>query len=299
MSGAEQEAGERRGGVRGGRPTGGLEASAGTAGLQRMHGRAAVALADGPRGARLVRLFQQGSAKALLPRVYGGLPEVVFLNTAGGLTGGDDLGYELTLGPDARAVATTQAAERAYRSLSGAARVEVSLSVGPGAVLHWLPQETILFDRAALHRRTRAELSGDARLVMAETVILGRAAMGERLAEVDLLDWREVRRDGEPVLLEPVRLTTAMLDHRTSPALLGEAVAFASLALVDLRAEERLAECRQCLHSLPDGVEAAVSALKGRLVVRALARDSFALRRLVTVCLGVLTGAPLPRVWNL
>ena len=57
--------------------------------LQRMHGRAEVGFAAGPRGQRLTRLFQQGSAKAMLPRVHGAVTEVVFLNTAGGLTGGD------------------------------------------------------------------------------------------------------------------------------------------------------------------------------------------------------------------
>lgn len=266
-----------------------------------MQGRAAVGLAAAPGGGtRLTRLYQQGSAKAMLPRVPGGLPEVVFLNTAGGLTGGDDLGYALDLGEGARAVATTQAAERAYRSLGGPpARVGVTLTAGPGAVLHWLPQETILYDRSALHRRTRVELASDARLVLAETLVLGRTAMGERLASVDLSDWREVRRDGRPVLVEPLRLTDAVLAERGSPAVLGQAVALATLALVDPLAEDRLAAVRECLHSLPEGVEAAASAWQGRLLVRALGRDAFALRRVVAACLPVLTGAPLPRVWNL
>ena len=274
--------------------------AAGPRRMQRMHGRAEVGFAAGPRGQRLTRLFQQGSAKAMLPRVDGSLTEVVFLNTAGGLTGGDDLGFSIDLGPGTRAAATTQTAERAYRSLRGApARVEVRLSAGEGAELHWLPQETILFEASALARRTRVDLAGDARLVLAETLVLGRIAMGERLEAVDLADWREVRRDGRPVLVEPVRLSDATLARRGSRAVLGGAVAVSTLALVDLRAEDRLAAVRECLHSLPDGVEAAASAWDGRLVVRALANDPQALRRVVTACLPVLTGVPLPRVWSL
>lgn len=272
----------------------------GVARMQRMHGRAEVGFGIGSRGQRLTRLYQQGSAKAMLPRVHGSLPEVVFLNTAGGLTGGDDLGFVLDLAPGTRAAATTQTAERAYRSLGGApARVAVTLSAGAGAELHWLPQETILFEASALDRRTRVELAGDARLVMAETLVLGRTAMGERLSRGDLSDWREVRRDGRPVLVEPVRLTDATLARRGSRAVLGGALAVSTLALVDLRAEDRLAAVRECLHSLPDGVEAAGSAWDGRLVVRALASDAQALRRVVMACLPVLTGVPLPRVWTL
>ena len=117
--------------------------------MQRSHGEAAVAYA----GARLTGLRQKGSAKALLPRVRG-VPEVVFLNTSGGLTSGDTLSYALDLAEGARAVATTQAAERAYRADHGPARVSVTHRVGAGGWLDWLPQETILFDRSDLDRRT-------------------------------------------------------------------------------------------------------------------------------------------------
>jgi urease accessory protein len=37
--------------------------------------------------------------------------------------------------------------------------MEVRLTVGPGGWLDWLPQETILFDRAALDRRTVIDLA--------------------------------------------------------------------------------------------------------------------------------------------
>ena len=177
--------------------------------------------------------------------------------------------------------------------------IETHLAIEAGAQAEWLPQETILFEASALARRTRVDLAGDARLVLAETLVLGRIAMGERLATVDLSDWREVRRDGRPVLVEPVRLSDATLARRGSRAVLGGAVAVSTLALVDLRAEDRLAAVRECLHSLPDGVEAAASAWDGRLVVRALASDPQALRRVLTACLPVLTGVPLPRVWTL
>ncbi len=57
--------------------------------MQRVRGEARVAL--GRAGLRDLR--QAGSAKAMLPRVDGDVPEVVFLNTAGGVTSGDRLDY--------------------------------------------------------------------------------------------------------------------------------------------------------------------------------------------------------------
>ena len=88
--------------------------------------------------------------------LWGAVPEVVFLNTSGGLTGGDRLSYGVALGDGCRAVATTQTAERAYLSNQGAARVEVSMTVGAGGWIDWLPQETILFERSALHRKLKS-----------------------------------------------------------------------------------------------------------------------------------------------
>lgn len=264
---------------------------------QRVRGRADVALESGPRVPRLTRLFQQGSAKAMLPRVHSDRPEVVFLNTAGGLTGGDDLHLSLSLGAGVRAVAATQTAERAYASLGAPARMTVRMRAGPGAVLHWLPQETILFDRSALHRRTEIDLADDAELVMGETLVLGRSAMGETVRDLSCHDLRRVSRNGRPVLVDPFRLTTDALARRTGPAMLGDAVALAVLARVAPGAEDGLGAVRAVLAEMPTGVRGAASGWDGRVVVRLLAADAFALRGVVARVLGVMTGRSLPRVW--
>ena len=262
--------------------------------MQRADGRAAVVLALRGGAVRLVDLEQAGSAKAFLPRVHGAVPEIVFLNTAGGLTGGDALRFVLTLGPGVRAVGTTQTAERAYASAGGRARMAVDLTLGAGAALDWLPQETILFDRSALDRRTVVEIGAGARFLMAETVVLGRAAMGEALREVLFTDWREVRQGGLPVMVEPLRITAATLD--AGPAALGGARAVATVALVAPDAGDALAAVRACL---PEGVEAAASAWAGRLVVRLVGPDLRPVKLAVVRVLAVLRGAPLPRVWQI
>jgi urease accessory protein len=275
--------------------------------LQRTRGRARIGLATGGRAlaGRITELSQEGAAKVFLPRSHAPWPEAVFLNTAGGLTGGDRLSYHVTLGPGARAVATTQTAERAYASAGGWAELEVGLQLGAGAALDWLPQETILFDRSALRRRTMADLAGDARLVICEMVVLGRAAMGEVLADLELHDWREVRRDGAPVLVEPLRLAAGTLAG--GPALIGGARAFATVALIAPGAEDALGPVRAALDAgggrgglgAIDGVEAAASGWDGKCVARLRAGDALPLKRAVAAVLEAMRGRALPRVWQI
>ncbi len=262
--------------------------------MQRATGHAAVGLSCRDGATRLDRLHQDGSAKVFLPRIHATVPEVVFLNTAGGLTGGDRLSFELSVGPGGHATGTTQTAERAYASSAGRARMDVRLTVGTGGALDWLPQETILFDRSTLQRRTRVDLAGDTRLVLAETVVLGRAAMGETVALLRLDDLREVKREGCPVLVEPLRITEATL--AAGPAALGGRRAIATVALVAQGAEDALPAVRA---ALTEGVEAAATAWNGKLIVRVAAHDLRPVKRAVAAVLNVLRRRPLPRVWQL
>ena len=260
-------------------------------GPQRSRGAAHVAFkAEGGR-ARLHRLEQAGSAKAVvLPG-----PEVVFLNTSGGLTAGDRLSFALTVPPDARVTATTQTAERAYRAEGASARMDIRATLGPRAHLDWLPQETILYTQSALERDTTIDLGEGASCLMLEALILGRAAMGEHVDRLHLRDTRLVRRAGAPLHLEPFALDAARLGP--GPAGLDGARAFASLVLVAQGAEDALSPLRATL-GMP-GVRAAASGFDGRLTVRLMAQDGWPLRQQVIAILNQLRPGALPRVWQM
>jgi len=262
--------------------------------LQRAKGEALVTL--GP--ARLERLRTEGSAKAILPEGAAGR-EVVFLNTSGGLTSGDHLRFGLQM--RGRAVATTQTAERAYKATGLPARMNVHLSVGSGGWLDWLPQETILFDRAALDRRTVIDLAHGAGCLALEAVVLGRAAMGETVGDLSFRDRREIRRDGQPFWIDPLALNAGALNAGAldasaldGTATLNGARAFATIVMTD---EVPLSPLRAVLDE--PGVTAAASAFAGRTVVRMLAADGWPLRRQIIRALHILRqGRPLPRVWQ-
>jgi urease accessory protein len=238
---------------------------------------------------RLIRLRTEGSAKAILPGGRDGR-EVVFLNTSGGLTSGDELSYRLQVA--GHAVATTQTAERAYRAPDGPARMTVAISVARDGWLDWLPQETIVFDGADLDRRTSIDLAPGAGCLALETVVLGRAAMGETVQRVRFRDRREIRVDGKPLWIDPLALTGAAL---TGSATLGGARALASLVMTG---ELPLQPLRAVLDE--PGVSGTATGFDGRTLVRLLAADGWPLRRQIVRVLHVLRhGRPLPRVWQI
>ena len=260
--------------------------------LQRSAGTARIAL----DGGRLTRLEQSGSAKVMLPRCHGTAPEIVFLNTSGGLTSGDRLAFQVRLSDGQSATATTQTAERAYRADGPAAQARVDLTLGRGARLDWLPQETIMFDGAALTRETRVDLAGDADYLGIETVVLGRAAMGERVSRLRLQDRRVIRRDGRLLMLDPLRLDDAALARADGAAMLTGMRAFAVLMLACQGAGDALAAVRGALNE--PGVTGAASARDGVLILRCLAADAWPLRRQMIRLIETLRPGALPRVWQ-
>jgi urease accessory protein len=246
---------------------------------------------------RLATFFQSGAAKMRLPRVAPGEPlEAVLLNTAGGITGGDRLRYEVEVGAGARATVTGQAAERIYRRSHGVAEVENHLSVASGASLAWLPQETILFDRSALSRRLDADVAVDSTLLAAESFVLGRAAMDETVRTAQVSDSWRIWRGGRLIFADAVRLEGDPTAILAGPATGRGARAFATLLLVAPDAAARLEAARAALAEAIG--EAGASAWNGMLVARLVAPSGQALRHDLIRLIETLRGAAMPRVWH-
>ncbi len=265
--------------------------------MERSVGRAALAV--GLRDGRPVPMdiAQAGSARVMLPRSGQGFREAVFLNTSGGLASGDRLEFAMALGEGVGFTCSTQTAERAYLAQGGAARVRVAAEVGAGGRLVWLPQETILYEGAQVERATEVDLAPGATCLMCETVVLGRRAMGEDPRRARLADRRMVRLAGRPLWAEQVRLHAGVLAAAAEPAVLGGAPAFAVLALCGAGAEA--AEAAVTALPGPGGVQAAAAGWNGRLVVRLVAADPWQLKTHLGRIVALLTGAAVPRTWNL
>jgi len=269
----------------------------GAGALQRAHGavRLRVRLRHGQT--RIEALRQEGCLKLLFPRMHGAGPlEAVAVNSSGGIASGDLLATDLDCAPGAHLLATAQAAERCYRARpgDGPARVETRLRVGEGATLEWLPQETILFDGAALDRRLEVELAPDARLLALESRVFGRALHGERLRTLDLADRLVIRRGGLPLLVDQLILRGDAEARLARTAVGAGARACAVIVLAGPEAAAMLDPVRARLSG-----DAGASSWRGMLVVRIVSRDPAAHRGLIAAVLACLRpGRALPAVWR-
>lgn len=266
--------------------------------MQRARGHGAITTKTSLGQTRLATLYQEGCAKLRLPTPYGNALEAVLINTAGGLTGGDDMAWSADVAAGNRLTLTTQACERIYRSIAGPALVRTTLTLGAEAHLDWLPQETILFAASQLDRRIEINMAKGSSLTAVEAILLGRDAMGEAALDACLRDTWRVYREGRLLHAEATRLGGQDAE-RDGLSLLAGKRALATILHVAPDADtcqRRLAELRTML----SGNEIAASAQGERLVIRALAQTGLALRRLIVPILSHLSGAgSLPRLWHL
>jgi urease accessory protein len=83
------------------------------------------------------------------------------------------------------------------------------------ARLLWLPQETLLFDGARLERRLFVDMAGDAELLLVESLVFGRLAMGEAAIDARLEDSWRIRRAGRLVFADATRLSSKLCSLAT------------------------------------------------------------------------------------
>jgi urease accessory protein len=249
--------------------------------------------ADPRRGGAPMRIAESGGYRVRFPG--GRICEGVFINTGGGMTGGDRLSLDVSLGAGAAATLTTQAAEKIYRSDRDATEITVSLDLAPGAALAWLPQEQILFNEARLRRRFEVDMAADARLILLESTIFGRTAMGETVTNGRFRDSWRVRRAGRLIFAEEVRLEDPIAQMLARGAVAGGAHAFATCLIVAPDAEARLEEARTYLAEAP--CPCGVSALDGYLVARFLSDDAQALRGALIRFIEAMRARAMPRSW--
>ncbi|MEP3277834.1 MAG: urease accessory protein UreD [Stappiaceae bacterium] len=263
---------------------------------QRVLGRAIVAYHCRDNKTVLKDLGQSGSAKIKLPKTYDGLPLAVFLNTAGGITGGDELTYQAHIGKHCHAVISTQAAERIYRSQHGVGTVTNDLTVDSHGSCAWLPQETILFEKSKLRRRFSVNLGAGSDLIAVESVVLGRKAMGETIKTISFHDSWRIHRDGHLIFADDTRLSGDISELMAGQATAGGAQAFATLIATGPASEGKLGQMRTLIADIEG--DAGASLIGDVLVARLVAPNGDILRRNLITILTQLRGRELPRVWH-
>jgi len=239
-------------------------------------------------------LHESGSLRVRFPSPEGEGLSAVLVNTAGGVAGGDRFDIDIATGEGSRLAVTTAAAEKIYRAGGAAARINIALKAEANSHLAWLPQETILFDRARVLRRVDIDLSESASLLLCEIVVFGRAAMGERMLEGEFVDRWRLRRGGRLVFAENIRLDGDIGEKLSSPAIAKGGVAIGTALIVpgDEALVERIRELSESFRG-----EVGISAWNGFAMARFCAQDAARLRADMMAVLGRASGSALPRLW--
>src|ERR1700710_1550416 len=239
-------------------------------------------------------LHESGSLRVRFPSPEAEGLSAVFVNTAGGIAGGDRFDIDIAAGAGARLAVTTAAAEKIYRAQGPAAEVNIAPRAADGAHLAWLPQETILFDRARVERRIDIDLAETASLLLCEIVVFGRSAMGERMLSGEFVDRWRIKRGGRLVFAETIRLDGDIGAKLARPAIAKGGVAIGTALIVpgDEALVERIRELSESF-----GGEGGISCWNGFAMARFCAQDAARLRADMMAVLGRASGSALPRLW--
>lgn len=130
------------------------------------------------------------------------LAHVYLLHPPGGIVAGDQLTVRVAVAPRARALITTPAATKFYRSEGRVAQQTQLFRVSEAASLEWLPQETIVFGSAQVNTKTRVELEPGASFLGWDIVCLGRAASGDHFGSGRLQQAFEIWQAERPLWIE-------------------------------------------------------------------------------------------------
>lgn len=155
----------------------------------------------------------------------------ILVHTAGGMAAGDRLEMTVQMEPDSRALITTAAANKIYRSTGELAQQVTHISLASGSCLEWFPQETIVFSGARFTQQMRIDLSPGALWVGWDIARFGRSARGETLQQGHWRSHLEIWQSGVPLWCDRQFLQGGS-DVMTSPHGLNGQPVIATLALL-------------------------------------------------------------------
>lgn len=256
--------------------------------------------ADDAGTTRLVERAHHGPLrvqKALYPE-GARICHAIVVHPPGGVVGGDSLAIDVDVGARAHAFLTTPGAAKWYRSNGHVSRQQVAIRAGAGAVVEWMPQETIFYNDACVRLEHAVELAGDACYVGAEILCFGRRASGETYASGRIAQRTSIRRGGKLLWWEQGVLAGGGAAMGSALGLGGASVCATLLAVGAPLPTALMASLRAQEPAL------ALSQVKSVLVARYLGDDSETARHLLArLWQGVrphLLGcaAPLPRIWH-
>jgi len=159
-----------------------------------------------------------------------------------------------------------------------------------------LPQETIIFDGAELDRTVCLDMSADSKCLLAETIVMGREAMGEDIRVCHFTDNWRLYREGQLFHAESLRLTDRVAEIMTVPAGGNGARLLSTILYAGFDAEQMAGLLNSVVEACSS--KCAMSCWNDRLVIRLMSPHPRFARADIKELLCALSGQPLPRVWQ-
>lgn len=225
----------------------------------------------------------------------------IIVHPPGGVVGGDELDINVAVQTDAHALITTPGAAKWYRANGNESRQSVRIEVAAGAVLEWLPQETIFFNQAQVRLEHHVSLASDASYMSCEILCFGRTASGEVFDQGCVMQSTSIRRAGRLIWFEQGQLHGGSQSMNSPLSLAGASVCATFILCGTPLSPAALDEIRSLSG---DSEQIGVTQLKHLAVIRYLGHSSENAKRLMMDAWRIVRAAMLareariPRIWN-
>ncbi|TDP71055.1 urease accessory protein [Roseateles toxinivorans] len=236
-----------------------------------------------------------------------GICHHVLVHPPGGVVGGDELRVTVEAGAGSRALITTPGATRFYRSAGPWAEQRTELHLAAGAMLEWLPLETLAYDQCLARNTLSMQLEPGSLLMGWDLLALGLPAAERPFAQGEFatrIHWPGVWLEQSLLRADDVQLRQSPLGL-AGRSCVGTMWLASGTALDRALLEQLLDEAREEIGQAGADITAGVSSTDPRLLVlRLLAshtETAFALLRAVRARWRPLAlGLPAhePRIWR-
>ncbi|SEK65031.1 urease accessory protein [Colwellia chukchiensis] len=236
------------------------------------------------------------------PEGRAGCCHVYLLHPPGGLVSGDALKVEVNVAENAHTLLTTPSANKLYKADSNdvAWSQNTILKVADGAILEWLPQETLAFDGSIGVQNFNIDLAQHAKCIGWEILCLGRPASDLPFVKGHIEQRFQLSQNDRPLWLERQALDP---NHRRFSGKWGQGGTTVHATLWTVGLDDPNEAIMALREQLPATNQWAVTFRRGVLLLRYLGHernqvwDLFQQAR--NILRPLLTGhqATTPRIW--
>ena len=246
----------------------------------------------------LQKLYQKGSLKALIPNFHENILQLMLLNTAGGITSGDDYNYHFRIN-NSNLCISTQAAEKIYSGFGIPANIMIDLDLTNNSDLFWLPKELILFNNCNLKRKINFNISKNSNLFVCESIIFGRTSMKEIFEKGYFSDMWSIHRENK--LIHTEAINTNLFDKKllNNSSTFNKNCAFSTIFITGGKFLNKVDALSKTMTNNKN-TTSDYSCWDEKLVIRLLSKDNYNLKFAINKIISYFFDeTKTPKIWNM